>query len=108
MQIATFGISNDGLNLAVNLILLALVVVYIASIAYTYLDARRRIEDPVLVACATVAALIPFIGVIVYMILRPPDFIEDARERELEIKAAELRVRQLSELSCPNCGFAIE
>src|SRR5215210_2353938 len=108
MQTAIFGISNDGLNLAVSLFLLMLVAVYIASIAYTYMDARRRIEDPVLVACATVAALVPFIGVFVYMILRPPEFIEDARERELEIKAAELRVRQLSELSCPNCGFAVE
>nr|MDQ3724791.1 zinc ribbon domain-containing protein [Actinomycetota bacterium] len=35
-------------------------------------------------------------------------FLEDARERELEIKAAELRVRQLSEQSCGNCGYPIE
>ena len=82
-----------------------LFALYIALVAYTYLDARRRIEDPVLVACATVGSLIPFIGTIVYTIVRPPEFIDDARERELEIRAAELRVRQLSELSCPNCGY---
>ena len=28
--------------------------------------------------------------------MRPPEFLEDAHERELEIKAAELRVRQLN------------
>jgi hypothetical protein len=108
MQTAIFGISNDGLNLAVNLFILFLVVVYIASVAFAYMDARRRVEDPVLVACATVAAMVPFVGVITYLMLRPPEFLDDARERELEIKAAELRVRQLSELSCPNCGFAVE
>ncbi len=108
MPVAIFGISNDGLNLAANLIVLMLVVVYIALIVWTYLDARRRVEDPVLVTCATVGAMIPFIGAAVYAILRPPEFLDDARERELETKAAELRVRQLSELSCPNCGYPVE
>lgn len=108
MHLAIFGITNDGLNLAVNLILLILVVVWIALIVYTFLDARRRIDDPVLVACATIASFVPFVGTAVYAILRPPDYLEDARERELEIQAAELRVRQLSELACPNCGYTVE
>lgn len=108
MPLAIFGIESDALNLAVNLMILFLVVVYLALIAYTYLDARRRLEDPVLIACATVAALFPFVGTIIYSILRPPEFLEDKRERELEIRAAELRLRQLKESSCPNCGFPVE
>lgn len=108
MQLAIFGITNDGLNLAVNLILLILVVVWIALIVYTFLDARRRIEDPVLVTCATIASFVPYVGTAVYAILRPPEFLEDARERELEIQAAELRVRELSERACPNCGYTVE
>ena len=103
MQLAIFGIENDGLNLVANLFVMGLVVVWLALIVWTYFDARRRIEDPVLVACATAASLFPYIGTFVYSILRPPEFLEDAKERELEIKAAELRVRQLAELSCPNC-----
>src|SRR6476659_5332555 len=106
--VALFGITNEGLNLFVNLVVLFLVVVWIALIAWTFLDARRRIEDPVLVACATGASLFPYVGTVVYSILRPPDFLEDARERELEIRAAELRVRQLEEQSCSNCGHPIE
>lgn len=106
--LAIFGIENDGVNLAINLLILFLVVVYIALIAYTYLDARRRLDDPVLVGCATVAALFPFLGTIVYSILRPPEFLEDRRERELEIRASELRVRQLEETSCPNCEHPVE
>ncbi len=108
MTPALFGITNDGLNLAVNLIVLFLVVVWIALVVWTYLDARRRLSDPVLVAAATVASLFPFVGSLVYSILRPPELLEDKRERDLEIRSAELRVRQLEEASCPNCAFPIE
>jgi hypothetical protein len=108
MSTAIFGISNSGLNLVVTLLVLMVVVVWLALIVYTYLDARRRISDPFLVVCATVGSFFPYIGTAVYAIVRPPEFIEDARERELEIKAAELRVRQLTELSCPNCEYPVE
>lgn len=108
MATAIFGISNNGLNLVVNLLILMLVVVWLALIVYTYLDAKRRISDPFLVGCATLASFIPYIGTAVYAIVRPPEFLEDAHERELEIKAAELRVRQLTEHSCPGCGFPVE
>jgi double zinc ribbon protein len=108
MALAIFGISNDGLNLVVNLLVLMLVVVWLALIVYTYLDAKRRISDPFLVGCATLASFIPYLGTAVYAIVRPPEFLEDAHERELEIKAAELRVRQLEELTCQGCGYPIE
>lgn len=108
MLVALFGITNSGLSLFVNLLILFLVVVWIALIAWTYLDARRRVRDPVLVACATGASLFPYVGTVVYAILRPPEFIEDAHERELEIRAAELRLKQLEEQSCPRCGYPIE
>src|SRR6476646_3842076 len=108
MPTAIFGINNNGLNLVVTLFVLMLVVVWLALIVYTYLDARRRVSDPFLVGCATSASFIPYLGTAVYAILRPPEFLEDAHERELEIRAAELRVRQLTEQSCPNCEFPVE
>jgi len=108
MAIATFGISNNGLNLVVNLLILMLVVVWLALIVFTYLDAKRRIKDPFLIGCATLASFIPYLGTAVYAIVRPPEFLEDAHERELEIRAAELRVRQLTEHACPKCGFPAE
>jgi hypothetical protein len=108
MALAIFGISNDGLNLAATLFVLMIVVVWLALIVYTYFDAKRRIADPFLVACATIGSFFPYIGTAVYAIVRPPEFLEDAHERELEIKAAELRVRQLTEASCPNCEYPVE
>ncbi len=107
MLLALFGI-DGGVGLAVNLLVLFLVVVYLALIYWTYLDARRRIEDPVLIGCATMASVFPFIGTIVYTILRPPEFLEDREERELELRAAELELRQRIEQSCPHCEYPIE
>jgi hypothetical protein len=108
MALAIFGITNSGLNLAATLVLLLLIVIWLALIVYTFLDARRRISDPFLVACATIASFFPYIGTIIYTIVRPPEYLEDAHERELEIKAAELRVRHLREESCPNCEYPVE
>ena len=106
--LAVFGITNDGLNLVVNLILLFLGVLYFALIYWTYADARRRIADPLIVGCATAASLFPFVGTLVYLIVRPPEYLEDVRERELEMAAAEARLAQLDELTCPYCDFEIE
>src|SRR5689334_8558056 len=105
--IAIFGIHNDTLNRVVSLVLLFLVVIWLALVYWTYADARRRISDPMLVGCATAASLFPFLGTIIYMIVRPPEYLEDARERELEIAAAEARLAQL-EQGCPYCGFKVE
>lgn len=108
MPLALFGIEDDNLNLVVNLLVLFLIVLYVALVVWTFLDARRRLDDPVLVACATACGLFPFVGPIVYSILRPPEFLDDKRERELEIRASELRLRQLEENSCPNCEHPVE
>jgi hypothetical protein len=105
---ALFGITNDALNLAVNLLVLFLVVLWLALVYWTYADARRRIEDPMLVGCAVAAALFPFIGSIVYSIVRPPEYIDDRRERELEIAAAEARLASMEYLACPYCDFEVE
>jgi Double zinc ribbon len=107
MPLALFGL-DGGVGLVVNLLILFLIVVYLALIYWTYLDARRRIEDPVLIACATAASVFPYLGTIVYTILRPPEFLEDREERELELRAAELELRQRIEQSCPHCEYPIE
>ena len=107
MPLALFGL-DGGVGLIVNLLILFLIVVYLALIYWTYLDARRRIEDPVLIMCATLASVFPYLGTIVYTILRPPEFLEDREERELELRAAELELRQRIENSCPHCEYPIE
>jgi hypothetical protein len=106
--IAYFGIESSGLSLAIDLLILFLVVLYGALVYWTYADARRRIVDPMLIGCATAASLFPFVGTIVYMILRPPEYLEDVRERELDLQAAEARLHDLDHSLCPHCDYRIE
>ena len=82
LPLAIFGIDSSGLNLALNLVILCLVVIWLALVYWTYADARRRVEDPMLVACATAASLFPYVGTFVYLIVRPPEYLDDVRERE--------------------------
>jgi hypothetical protein len=108
LPVAIFGITNSGISLAVELVILFLVVIYLALVYWTLADARRRIADPLLVGCATAASLFPFVGTIVYMIVRPPEYLDDVRERELEMQAAEARLAELGYHLCPHCDHEVE
>ena len=107
LLLAVFGIDNRGLDTAVKVLILFLVVIWAALLFWTYADARRRIDDPMLVACATAASLFPFVGTIVYTIVRPPEFLDDVRLRELEMHAAEGRLHQLDWHLCPYCEYEV-
>jgi Double zinc ribbon len=80
---------------------------WLASAYWTYKDATRRIEDPWLVAMATLLGLVPYVGPLVYMLFRPPEYLEDVRERELEIKAMEDRLSRRG-LVCPVCRSDVD
>ena len=108
LALAVFGIKNGTINAAVELIVLFLLVIWLALVYWTYADARRRIADPLLVGCATAASLFPFVGTIVYMIVRPPEYLDDVRERELEMQAAEARLAEFGYHLCPHCDYEVE
>ena len=91
-----------------NLAIFFVGVFWLGDAFWVYKDARRRIEDPWLVGMATVLGLIPpFVGPLIYMLFRPPEYLEDVRERELEIKAMEERLAP-RELHCPVCRAEVE
>jgi hypothetical protein len=108
LPLAYFGIESSGLTLVIDLLILFVVVLYLSLIYWTYTDAKRRIADPMLVGCATAASLFPFVGTIVYMVLRPPEYLEDVRERELETQAIEARLEDLDRDRCPHCDYRVE
>ena len=108
LSFAIFGIHNSALKLAVELVILFLVVIWLALVYWTYADARRRIADPLLIGCATLASFFPYVGTIVYMIVRPPEFLDDVRERELEMQATEARLAELGYHLCPHCDHEVE
>jgi len=100
---------NSGTWLVIrNLAIFFVAVFWLASAYWVYKDARRRIEDPWLVAMATLLGLLPpFIGPLVYLFFRPPEYLEDVRERELEIRAMEERLGR-RDAHCPVCRAEVE
>jgi hypothetical protein len=107
--LAYFGIESSGLSLVVDLVVLCAAVVWLALVYWAYADARRRIEDPAMVGLAGLVAFVfPFIGALVYTIVRPPEYLEDVRERELEVRAAEARLGEAGHVLCPYCDYRIE
>jgi RNA polymerase subunit RPABC4/transcription elongation factor Spt4 len=109
LRVGVFGINNDGLTTAIKLFGVFLVVVWLALVYWTFADALRRIADPLIVGCCAIASLIfPFVGTVVYMIVRPPEYLDDVRERELEMQAAEARLQESGYLVCPHCETHVE
>lgn len=106
--LAYFGIESNAFNVAMSLLIVFLCVLYLSLIYWTYADARRRIIDPMIVACATAASLFPFVGTLIYLILRPPEYLEDVHERDIETRAAEARLHQLDHGLCPHCDYPVE
>jgi hypothetical protein len=100
---------NSGTWYAVRDVGVLFAVVFWLALGYwTYKDARRRIEDPFLIGLSTLIGLIPpYVGPFVYMLFRPPEYLEDVRERELEIKAIEERINS-TELRCPVCHAEVD
>ena len=102
------SLDSDFVILLRNLALFLVAVFWVATVYWVYKDARRRIDDGWMVAMATVlGANPPFLGPIIYMFFRPPEYLEDVRERELEIRAMEERLAR-GDLHCPVCRADVE
>jgi hypothetical protein len=101
---------NSGTFTAIErLTLFFFVALWLALVFWTYKDARRRISDPILIAVAVATALVfPYVGALIYMILRPPEYLEDVHERELEAQATEARLHEIEGTLCPHCDYRIE
>ncbi len=99
---------NSGTWLVIrNLAIFFVAVFWFASVYWVFKDARRRVADPWLVAMSTILGAVPFLGPLVYLFFRPPEYLEDVRERELEIRAMEERLGR-RDAHCPVCRAAVE
>ena len=99
---STFGFFSSGTwTIVRNVGVLLVLVFWIAIAVWVYKDARRRIEDPWLVVMATLIGLIPpFIGALVYLLLRPPE--DRLATRNLHCPVCRAQV-EANFLVCPVC-----
>lgn len=83
------------------------VLLWAASVLWTYRDIHSRSDDVVVqVLAVALALLLPFAGVVLHMILRPRQTLTEKYERSLE---EEYLRRDLEEkYVCPHCQRGIE
>lgn len=95
------------LSFLIMLAQVLLVALWLALVFWTYKDAKRRITDPLLLVVAVATSLIfPFVGTLFYTILRPPEYLEDVLERDLEIRAREQELVGGGN-RCPACRMPV-
>lgn len=78
----------------------ALAALWLALVVRAYVDARERGTMPVF--WALVAFIFPFVGYLIYALVRPSEFAADRRERELRIGALRQEIRR-REPACSSC-----
>jgi RNA polymerase subunit RPABC4/transcription elongation factor Spt4 len=97
--------SNPLFNLSRNLCILFYLVFWFALVFWTWRDASRR--GAMAWFWAIVVLFFSVFGWAIYMVIRPPEYEEDAKERELEIRAKEADLA-LNGQQCPACLKAVE
>ncbi|HOT23058.1 MAG TPA: zinc ribbon domain-containing protein [Thermoleophilia bacterium] len=109
--------SSSTWDFIVRISVVFAIALWLACAYWVFKDARRRIDDTILITVATLTGLVfgP-IGLVVYAIVRPPEYLDDIRERELEVRMMEQRLEDEQRCSfcktpvrddylvCPTCG----
>lgn len=98
---------STAFAVARNVTLFALVVFWLGLAYWAFRDARRRIDDQWLVAVASLVALVPLFGPLVYLLFRPPETLAEIRAREIEVRVLKAHLRS-PEPTCPVCRSGIE
>jgi RNA polymerase subunit RPABC4/transcription elongation factor Spt4 len=84
-----------------------LAALWLSLIIWAFRDMRHRSRDPFAqILAALLVALLPFIGIIIYLILRPPETLAEAYERALEEEALLQEIEERP--SCPGCSRTID
>lgn len=83
---------------------------YVAAAFFVWRDARRRSDSSMFHLFALVLGFVPpFLGVLVYLMVRPPTTLEDERQHALEQQALlDVDRDEVAMRPCPSCGREIE
>jgi RNA polymerase subunit RPABC4/transcription elongation factor Spt4 len=89
-------------HLIVLLLWFFVAILWLACAFWVFKDARRRIEDKIVITVAVLTGLVfgP-LGMLIYAIVRPPEYLTEVREREMELEVLERRLNDLQ--VCPYC-----
>lgn len=98
---------STAFEIARNLALFFLVVLWLGVAFWVHRDARRRIGDAWLAGTATLLGLVPLAGPLAYLLFRPPETLVEAKMRRAELRALERHLLRPQPL-CPVCRAGVE
>lgn len=97
------GFLNNFLLVATALGAAFLAALWLSLIVWTYRDIRNRVRDPLVRILAALLVAVLFLpGVVVYLILRPPQTMEQEYQHMLEEEALLQAIEERT--ACPGCG----
>ncbi|HZU76082.1 MAG TPA: zinc ribbon domain-containing protein [Dehalococcoidia bacterium] len=101
---------TTALNLGIAAVAIYLIVLWVALAFFVFRDARRRSESWIFAGLATLLGLIPpFLGALIYLVIRPPRTLDETRALMLEEEALrEPEPEGPLRRPCPTCGREIE
>lgn len=84
-----------------------LAAIWLSLVIWTFRDMRLRSRDPFAqIFAALVVAALPVAGIVIYLILRPPETLAMVYERALEEEALLQEIEERAH--CPGCSRAVE
>jgi RNA polymerase subunit RPABC4/transcription elongation factor Spt4 len=96
-----------ALTIGVAIFTALLAALWLSLIIWTFRDMRARSRDPFAqILAALVVAILPIVGLIIYLILRPPETLAEAYERALEEEALLQEIEERP--ACPGCSRIVE
>lgn len=83
-----------------------LAALWLSLIIWAFRDMRARSRDPFAqILAALVVAVLPIVGIVIYLILRPPETLAEAYERALEEEALLQEIEERP--ACPGCSRTV-
>ncbi len=79
---------------------LFIILIWLSLVFWTYRDAKKR--GSFAFSWATAVFFFNFFGWLIYLILRPPEYLEEVKDRELDIRTKETQLKKQG-LHCPAC-----
>ena len=94
-------------KLAAAIVLSYLALIWFASVLWTLRDVRSRSRDPISqIVGISLVAFLPFVGLPIYLVLRPSETLHQAYDRQLEQDAMLAELRTVP--ACPSCRRPVQ
>jgi hypothetical protein len=98
---------STAFTVSVDVLLFCAALVWLGWAFWTHRDAKRRLDDPILIWASSLLGLVPVAGPLVYLLFRPPETLSDVRARRAELRALEAHLERRGPV-CLVCRAGVE